>query len=582
VGTPDPPRPGTTDDGARGPGAAGSGADAVDGPRGRSAGLDDRARRRRIGPASVRGRLSLVLFVITAVALLAAAGTMYVTQRSFLLERVDDQTASALPVLELRLTCELGSEADRDGLRCRRIRGLAGGTAPTGAGAGDPDPGGVDRAPGVGAPLPGAAGDDGDRRRPPGGGPGSLPESAYGELRTADGVVVGHTVLASPFAGEEPPTPDLPDDLRPGQRLSVGSVSGGTRFRVRVSDARADGATTVVAVPQTSVDDALDRLLLVAGLVILLALVIVAASAWSIVRLGLRPLDRMAATAGAIAAGDLSHRVDEESPRSEVGRLGRALNAMLGRLEQAFAEREAGEQRLRRFLSDASHELRTPLASIRGYAELYRVGALPAEEDRQRALARIEDESARMGQLVEDLLVLARLDETRERTADPVDLAVLVEDAADDARAVDPDRTVTATATGDTVASGDERDLRQVVGNLVRNALVHTPAGTPIALTVTGEDGHVRLEVRDHGPGLPDGRAADLFDRFWRKEAGRTRGAGGAGLGLAIVAGVVAAHGGEVSASNASGGGASFVVRLPRGARDDDAASTDDVEAPDG
>ncbi|MGE4425457.1 MAG: sensor histidine kinase [Solirubrobacteraceae bacterium] len=506
------------------------------------------------------------MFVITAVALFAAAGTMYLTQRSFLLERVDDQTASALPVLELRLDCETGMVGLRDEARCRRVRGLIGG----GSGSTTADgASGRAGAGGAGIVLRDLTPRDGDRRPggPPGGGPGTLPESAYGERRTVRGTVLGRTTFTSPFAEDDPPHPRLPDDLRPGQRLSVGSGSGGPRYRVRVSDGGPDGTLTVVAVPQTSVDDALDRLLLVAGLVIVLALVLLAASAWWIVRLGLRPLDRMAATAGAIAGGDLSHRVEEESPRSEVGRLGRALNAMLTRLEQAFAERAAGEQRLRRFLSDASHELRTPLASIRGYAELYRVGAIGSDEDLRRAVGRIEDESARMGRLVDDMLVLARLDETRERTVDPVDLAVLTEDAADDARAVAPGRTVTATATGDTVVAGDEGDLRQVVGNLVRNAVVHTPAGTPIELTVEGEDGHVRIEVRDHGPGLPDGRAEELFDRFWRREGGRSRGAGGAGLGLAIVAAVVAAHRGEVSAADAPGGGASFVVRLPRGDR---------------
>jgi two-component system OmpR family sensor kinase len=258
--------------------------------------------------------------------------------------------------------------------------------------------------------------------------------------------------------------------------------------------------------------------------------------------------------------------VEPAEPRTEVGRLGLALNAMLTQIERALAERRASEDRLRRFLSDASHELRTPLASIRGYAELFRIGAAREPADVEKAMVRIEQESARMGTLVEDLLTLARLDEERELVREAVDLSRLAADAAHDARAAAPDRAIDVDAPGGAVVEGDANRLRQVLANLVRNALVHTPPGTPVELHVRRDDGQFELEVRDHGPGLPTDRPQELFERFWRAEGGRERGRAGAGLGLAIVDGIVSAHGGTVAAGNAPGGGASFRVRLPAAA----------------
>ena len=236
---------------------------------------------------------------------------------------------------------------------------------------------------------------------------------------------------------------------------------------------------------------------------------------------------------------------------------------MLDRLEHAFAERQASEDRLRQFIADASHELRTPLTSIRGYAELFRSGAATNPEDTEKAMRRIEDEAARMGVLVEDLLMLARLDEVAELPHVNVDLQMLARDAVDDARATAPNRSIDIEVDGGATVVGEAHQLRQVLGNLLRNALMHTPDGTPIEVSVAREDEDVRLEVRDHGPGLPTDDSDALFERFWRAEGGRERGKGGAGLGLAIVAAVVDAHGGRVQAANAPGGGASFVVRLP-------------------
>jgi two-component system OmpR family sensor kinase len=271
----------------------------------------------------------------------------------------------------------------------------------------------------------------------------------------------------------------------------------------------------------------------------------------------------MGQTADAIAGGDLSRRVSPATERTEVGRLGLALNAMLGQIEKAFAERQASENRLRQFLADASHELRTPLASIRGYAELFRIGAARKPADTEKAMSRIEDESERMGALVENLLTLARLDQVPEVARKPVDLAMLASDAAGDARAIAPDRQIELRAVSPVTVMGDASQLRQVLGNLVRNALVHTPAGTRIELSVQVVGSDAEVEVRDHGHGLPTDDTDALFERFWRADPGRGRGRAGAGLGLSIVAAIVAAHGGHVSAANADGGGAVFTIRLP-------------------
>jgi two-component system OmpR family sensor kinase len=243
--------------------------------------------------------------------------------------------------------------------------------------------------------------------------------------------------------------------------------------------------------------------------------------------------------------------------------LGLSLNAMLGQIERAFGDRRQSEDRLRRFLADASHELRTPLASIRGYAELFRMGAAEDPATLRRAMARIEAEAARMGALVEDLLLLAQLDQEPEPRRIPVDLRELAEQAVDDTRVIAPDREVRLDADDAATVLGDSDQLRQLLANLTRNAVIHTPPGTPIEIGLRRVDTRAVLEVRDHGPGLPADGGEQLFDRFWRTEGGRARGRGGAGLGLGIVRAVASAHGGEVHAQNAPGGGALFAVTLP-------------------
>jgi two-component system OmpR family sensor kinase len=244
----------------------------------------------------------------------------------------------------------------------------------------------------------------------------------------------------------------------------------------------------------------------------------------------------MASTARTITAGDdvdLTRRVSPSGGPSEVGQLGLALNTMLDDIEHAFDEREATEQRLRQFLADASHELRTPLTSIQGFAELFRVSGAEAQVDLPTILRRIEQESGRMKGLVEDLLLLARLDQARPPEKAPVDLAVIAADACSDAVAVAPDRRITLDAPEPVVVNGDEAHLRQAVANLVTNALSHTPAGSPVDVAARRNDGHADITVRDHGSGLDDDAVAHVFDRFWQADRART--GVGAGLGLAIV-----------------------------------------------
>jgi two-component system OmpR family sensor kinase len=280
-----------------------------------------------------------------------------------------------------------------------------------------------------------------------------------------------------------------------------------------------------------------------------------------LIRRGLRPLEDMTAEAGAIAAGDLTRRVQPADEKSEIGRLGSALNGMLAQIELAFDKQRSSEDRLRRFLGDASHELRTPLTSIRGYAELLRKDALEDDEARERALARIESESARMGVLVEDLLILARMGESPVPETKPVDLVAFVSDAVEDARALDPSRQITLTVSGPAIIEADEQRIEQLIHNLLQNALVHTPAGTPVDVRVERSGSLTALRVRDEGPGMDEEQASRVFDRFYRGTAsGRDN---GSGLGLFIVATVAKSLGGHVSVDTARGKGATFTVVLP-------------------
>jgi two-component system OmpR family sensor kinase len=480
---------------------------------------------------TLRLRLVLALVALVTAGLAVFGITTYVLYANSEYRRLDDRIQNSIPLVTGQLYDNAG--IDHDG-------------GPGGTGGGGPGDGG-----------PGPAGDG--RPRPP----VLVPSGTYAELRDSKGAVVPGGVIEVSSSSSQP---DLPSDIAvpdQGNRFfTTGSETGSGRWRVAVSPSGYhDGNAVIVAVPLGDVTSSLTRLVIIetAAAVVLLALL--AAGSWLILRRGLHPLEQMAASARSITAGDLSQRVAPADQRTEVGQLGLALNTMLGEIEEAFQEREATERRLRQFLADASHELRTPLTSIQGFAELFRLDADQNRVELAVILRRIEEETARMKTLVNDLLLLARLDQTRPAQRQPVDLAVLAADACSDAVAAEPDRGVTLDAPQPVVVSGDRDHLRQAIANLVTNALRHTPAGTPIEVSAHLRQGEAVLVVRDHGPGL-DGEAMNhAFDRFWQADHARV--GPGAGLGLSIVAAIAHEHGGTATAENARGGGAVFTLDLP-------------------
>ncbi|MET8828355.1 HAMP domain-containing sensor histidine kinase [Streptomyces sp. NPDC004610] len=320
-----------------------------------------------------------------------------------------------------------------------------------------------------------------------------------------------------------------------------------------------DGAVVLIAMSVEALDEGMQRALrtdLAVGALLLLVLGCV--TMWS-VRRHMRPLEDMVETSTAIAEGDLTRRVpSRRDPTTEVEQLRLALNSMLHQVESAYRTREDSAAQLRRFVADASHELRTPLAAIRGYLQLYDKGMLRAREDRRRAWDRMMAEADRMGRLVDELLTLARLDQQPELRFRNVDLSGLVRDAAEDLRVQQPQRPISVGADGALLVRADESGLRQVLGNLLANVRIHTPAEVPVRLAVERVEGVVRLSVTDAGPGLDESDAARIFDRFFRAGGGA-----GSGLGMAIVQGVVRAHGGEVSVRTAPGEGLAVTVSLP-------------------
>ncbi len=373
-----------------------------------------------------------------------------------------------------------------------------------------------------------------------------------------------------------PRMPSLTDNFvaqNSGRSFTVDSQSGGMHWRVFLLDLPGE-ASLAVAVPLDDVASTVNRLIAIdaiAGFIVLITLAIVG---YFMIRSSLRRLVEVEHTAKAIAAGDLSRRVMVTDPYTEVGRLGTSLNTMLGQIEYAFHAQEqsemqarASEERMRRFVADAGHELRTPLTSVRGFAELYRMGAVSDPAELSRLMKRIEDEARRMGLLVEDLLLLARLDQQRPLERRPVDLLSLASDAVADLHALHPERTLRLVHDGASeppVVIGDEGRLRQVLGNLLANAFAHTPDGTTVTVALGVEAGtYASLAVADNGPGLRPEDAARVFERFFRADPSRVRQTGGSGLGLSIVSALVAAHDGTVEVDSALGVGTTFTVRLP-------------------
>jgi two-component system OmpR family sensor kinase len=402
--------------------------------------------------------------------------------------------------------------------------------------------------------------------------PGGPPD-VFVQLRSLDGSRVFATRPIQTFGGQTAHSPpSLPATISVSQTsgrgpdharyFTVAAESGGERYRVRASIEPGSEAMLVVAASLHDVDDTLDRLLLIELLVTVGVLLALAVLGLWVVRLGLHPLREIEMTADAIAAGDLTRRVERAEDRTEVGRLGLALNAMLSQIESSFRAQEASEQRMRRFVADASHELRTPLAAVRAYAELFTRGARQRPEDLERSMSGIGRESERMSVLVEDLLLLARLDEGRPLRHEPVELDEVVREAVDAAQAVDPSRSI-ALETEPMSVVGDHDRLRQIVDNLLANVRAHTPVDTPVRVSVAPDDGSAVIEVSDEGPGMSDEELERVFERFYRADPSRSRTSGGIGLGLSIVAAVAEAHDGRADARSEPGGGATFRIVLP-------------------
>ncbi len=401
---------------------------------------------------------------------------------------------------------------------------------------------------------------------------------------------------------------------RAGQGPFTATAADGTRWRVEVRAVTfADGGFVVARLPLTEADATETNLILIDVAITAVVLAAIIAAAAVLVRAGLRPLTRMEVAAAEIAGGDLSRRVEDADPHTESGRLGLALNTMLVRIETAMAEKTASEQRLRQFLADAAHELRTPLTSIQGFAELYRRGGAQQGPDLDEAMGAIEGEVGRMRLLVNDLLLLARLDEERPLEQHPVDLLAVAAATVRDAHVRVPTRFVLLGPLDDeddtfdpVTVEGDEARLRQVATNLVANALQHTPDDAEVVVRVgrlataaasadlppsngtravptavvgtdlPADEPVAVIEVSDTGPGMTSGDAARAFERLFRAEGSRSRRRGGAGLGLSIVSAIVSAHGGRVELFTAPGAGARFRVLLPAtGALSEDDADSE-------
>jgi len=480
---------------------------------------------------SLRSRLLLVVLGLVVIGLAVTDVVTYRALRSFLLDRVDQQlVAAAQPALD-----NIFPQPDE------HRRG--------------------------GPPEKGVS-------------PAIIPAGSYAYVYDAQGLQVGGVGGAFVYTGQPQPDdgrrPSL-GDIQPtrSQPFTVDSVDGSGKFRAQLTGYGSAGSRVLVAIPINDVIQTLHRLVAIEVLATALVVLVVGGVALVLVRAGLKPLEEFGAVAEAIADGDLSRRVPLADSRTEVGRLGTSLNTMLGQIQSAFEARQASEERLRRFVADASHELRTPLTSIRGYAELFRRGAAERPADLAKAMRRIEEEASRMGVLVDDLLLLARLDQGRPLQREDVDLARVAADAVDDARVAFPDRTITIHTPSRLRVVGDEARLRQVAANLVSNACDHTPPDAGVDVRVTVDDDGAVLEVADQGPGLDAAAAGRVFERFYRADPSRARAGGGSGLGLSIVAAIAEAHGGRATVESAPGAGARFRVWLPA-----DVPPADETTAP--
>ena len=338
----------------------------------------------------------------------------------------------------------------------------------------------------------------------------------------------------------------------------------GSDFRVLARVLPSAMGSVFVAQSLSGVDETSKRLRLIFVFIGLIALLLIALASRIVIKIGLRPLADVEDVAEKIADGDLSARLPDAKPDTEVGRLVSSLNAMLSRIEESFAARAESESKLRRFVADASHELRTPLTAIRGFAELHRQGAVKGEAATSELVGRIENESVRMGALVEDLLMLARLDQSRELVSEPVNLNEVVTESVESARAAGPEHPISIDLPDEAFVLGDAGKIYQVVANLLANARIHTPVGTPISVSVKSDDAGTTISIKDSGPGLSEADQARIFERFYRADPSRNRSnEEGSGLGLSIVDAVMQAHGGKVGVTSKLGEGATFTVFFP-------------------
>ena len=339
----------------------------------------------------------------------------------------------------------------------------------------------------------------------------------------------------------------------------------GADFRVLARVLPSELGSVVVAQSLDNVDNTIHQLQILFIFIGLVALLLIGLASRKVIDIGLKPLAEVETTAESIAGGNLSARLPDAKPDTEVGRLVSSLNQMLTRIEGAFSAQTESENRLRRFVADASHELRTPLTAIRGFAELNRQGAVQGKEATNELIVRIEKESMRMGALVEDLLLLARLDQSRELEKNPVNIRSVVEEVVASARAAGPEHPISISIPdGDIYILGDGNRVHQVIANLLANARTHTPVGTAISVVVTQDDNGTSISVTDKGPGLSNQDQERIFERFFRADPSRTRTTDeGSGLGLSIVDAVMRAHGGRVSVTSKLGEGATFTLFFP-------------------
>jgi two-component system OmpR family sensor kinase len=510
---------------------------------------------------SLRLRLLVAVGLIAIVALVVADFATYSALRSSLYQQVDQELAAR----PFRLTVSVSGPV------CLSPHSTFGSAGPVGDNTGQTGPGG----PGG----PGGGGGGGG-----GGGPGEFSNVfgiPYLAVANTNGSIVDG-VQCPAYVGSHPYKPQLPsqfsftaqsDGSQVAYLTTGSSGSGGPSFRVRAQKDPQSGLVYVTAVPLIDQNSTLHTLFVTEVAVTAAAIVLALLGGWWLVRLGLRPLGDVETTADSIAAGNLDQRVPGANQPTEVGRLARALNVMLERIQNAFDARlrsearlKDNEQHLRQFVADASHELRTPIAAVSAYAELFERGAADKSEDLPRIAAGIRTETARMDRLVNDLLTLARLDEGLPLERTPVELVALASEAVRTATAVGPEWPVRFSATRPVEITADKDRLRQVVDNLLANVRAHTPPGTTATVHVDQVGDEAEIVVRDEGPGMPADAARLIFERFYRADRARSRTHGGSGLGLSIVSAIVAAHGGTVTAESAPGQGMTVTVRLPSGA----------------